>query len=56
VFEAYVEQARIPTLRPRQVIVVDNLLPHKGEGRKSCWRGVAVTFSICCPIRSIECC
>ena len=32
VFEAYVGQAHIPTLRPGQVIVVDNLLPHKGEG------------------------
>jgi transposase len=32
VFEASVEQARIPTLRPGQVVVVDNLLPHKGEG------------------------
>jgi transposase len=32
VFEAYVGQAQIPTLRPGQVVVVDNLLPHKGEG------------------------
>jgi hypothetical protein len=32
VFEAYVEQAWIPTLRPGQVVIVDNLLPHKGEG------------------------
>ena len=31
VFEAYVGQAQIPTLRPGQVVVVDNLLPHKGE-------------------------
>jgi transposase len=32
VFEVYVGQARIPTLRPRRVVVVDSLLPHKGEG------------------------
>jgi transposase len=31
VFEAFVGQAQIPTLRPRQVVVVDSLLPHKGE-------------------------
>ena len=31
VFEVYVGQARIPTLRPSQVVVVDSLLPHKGE-------------------------
>ena len=31
VYEVYVGQAQIPTLRPRQVVVVDSLLPHKGE-------------------------
>ena len=31
--EVYVGQAQIPTLRPGQVVVVNSLLPHKGERR-----------------------
>jgi transposase len=31
VFEAYVERVLAPTLRPGQVVVVDNLAAHKGE-------------------------
>jgi hypothetical protein len=31
VFEAYVEQVLVPTLRPGQVVVLDNLTAHKGE-------------------------
>jgi transposase len=31
VFEAYVERVLAPTLRPGQVVVVDNLSAHKGE-------------------------
>ena len=31
VFEAYVEQALAPALRPGQVVVLDNLNAHKGE-------------------------
>jgi transposase len=31
VFEAYVEQVLAPTLRSRQVVVMDNLSAHKGE-------------------------
>ena len=31
VFEAYVEKALVPTLRPGQVVVMDNLTAHKGE-------------------------
>ena len=31
VFEAYVEQALAPSLRRRQVVVMDNLTAHKGE-------------------------
>jgi transposase len=31
VFEAYVEQVLAPSLRPGQVVVVDNLGAHKGE-------------------------
>ncbi len=31
VFEAYVEQVLAPSLRPRQVVVLDNLGAHKGE-------------------------
>jgi hypothetical protein len=30
VFEAYVEKAPVPTLRPGQVVVMDNLTAHKG--------------------------
>jgi hypothetical protein len=55
VFEAYVEQAWIPTLRPGQVVIVDNLLPHKGEGgTHELLERWGLTFSICCPIRSIS--
>ena len=32
VFEAYVEKALAPTLRPEQVVVMDNLSAHKGAG------------------------
>ena len=32
VFEAYVEQVLAPTLRTGQVVVLDNLSAHKGEG------------------------
>jgi len=31
VFEAYVEQVLVPTLRSGQVVVMDNLSAHKGE-------------------------
>lgn len=31
VFEAYLEQAFLPYLRPGQVVVMDNLAAHKGE-------------------------
>ena len=31
VFEAYLEQVLVPSLRPGQVVVMDNLTAHKGE-------------------------
>ena len=31
VFEAYVEQVLVPSLRPGQVVILDNLGAHKGE-------------------------
>ena len=31
-FEAYVEQALAPSLRPGQVVVMDNLSAHRGDG------------------------
>ena len=31
VFEAYLEHVLAPTLRPGQVVVMDNLTAHKGE-------------------------
>jgi transposase len=30
-FEAYVEQILVPTLRPRDIVIMDNLNSHKGE-------------------------
>jgi transposase len=30
IFETYVEQVLVPTLRPGQVVVLDNLTAHKG--------------------------
>jgi transposase len=32
VFEAYVEEVLAPSLRPGQLVVMDNLTAHKGEG------------------------
>ena len=34
-FEAYVEQVLLPTLRPRDVVIMDNLTSHKGD---AVWR------------------
>lgn len=34
-FEAYVEQVLIPTLKPRDIVIMDNLNSHKGE---TAWR------------------
>lgn len=34
-FEAYVEQVLVPTLKPRDVVIMDNLNSHKG---KAVWR------------------
>lgn len=34
-FEAYVEQVLVPTLRPRDVVIMDNLNSHKGD---AVWR------------------
>ena len=31
VFEAYIEQALVPSLHPGQVVIMDNLSAHKGE-------------------------
>ena len=37
-FLAYVEQVLVPTLRPGQIVVMDNLPAHKVAGvRKSVW-------------------
>jgi transposase len=30
-FEAYVEQILVPTLRPRDIVIMDNLNSHKGD-------------------------
>lgn len=34
-FEAYVEQVLVPTLKPRDVVIMDNLNSHKGD---AVWR------------------
>jgi transposase len=39
VFEAYIERVLSPTLRPRQLVVVDNLSAHKGERVKELIEG-----------------
>ena len=31
VFRAYVSQVLVPTLRPRDIVVMDNLAPHKSD-------------------------
>jgi transposase len=38
-FEAYIEQVLAPTLRDGQVVVMDNLSSHKGEGVKGLIEG-----------------
>lgn len=30
-FEAYVEKVLVPTLKPRDVVIMDNLTSHKGD-------------------------
>lgn len=32
VFRAYVEQVLVPELRPRDIVIMDNLAPHKSAG------------------------
>src|SRR5829696_9207565 len=39
VFEAYVEQVLVPTLRPGQAVVLDNLTAHKGERVRELFEG-----------------
>jgi transposase len=31
IFRAYIEQVLVPTLRPGEVVVMDNLAPHKSQ-------------------------
>jgi hypothetical protein len=37
VFEAHVERALAPSLRPGQVVVMDNLSAHKGQRGYAGW-------------------
>ena len=38
-FQAYVEQALVPTLRPRDIVVMDNLGSHKSKAVRDAIRG-----------------
>lgn len=46
VFEAYVERVLAPTLRPGQVVVLDNLAAHKGEVGARAGRGAGLRSSL----------
>ncbi len=48
VFEAYVEQVLVPTLRPGQVVMLDNLTAHKGARVRELVEGLRdETASLC---------
>ena len=51
VFEACVEKALAPTLRPGQIVVMDNLSAHKGaRGSGSSSKSEAASWCTCRPI------
>jgi transposase len=48
VFETYLERVLVPSLRPGQVVVMDNLSSHKGSRvRELIQRSGAASFSTC---------
>ena len=48
-FLAYVEQVLVPTLRPGDIVVMDNLSAHKVEGVRAGDRGRGRKSSTCRP-------
>lgn len=56
IFEIYLERILAPSLRPGQIVVMDNLSSHKGEKVRKLIEGrgsEAVTFSTCRPTHPI---
>ena len=53
VFEAYVEKMLAPTLRPGQIVVMDNLSVHKGLVSRSSSKSRAANYCIRRPTRRI---
>jgi hypothetical protein len=51
VFEAYLEHVLAPSLRPDQVVMMDNLTSHKGAGLRNSSKGEAASCSTCHPTR-----
>jgi transposase len=55
VFEAYLERVLVPSLRPGQVVVMDNLTAHKGSRvSETSSRAEVASSSTCRPIRPIS--
>jgi hypothetical protein len=54
VFENYVERVLAPSLRPGQVVVMDNLSSHKGPRVRELVEGRAASFCTCPPTSPIS--
>src|SRR5262249_44678411 len=54
IFLAYVEQCLAPTLRRRDVVIMDNLPAHKVAGVTDAIEAVGARHSICHPIHLIS--
>jgi hypothetical protein len=50
-FRVYVEHVLLPTLRPRDVVIIDNLGSHKGKAIRAAIRSAVPRFSSCRPTR-----
>ena len=48
VFEAYLERVLVPTLRPGQVVLMDNLASHKGQKVRELIEGGGCEFCCTC--------
>jgi len=53
-FLAYVEQVLVPTLKPGDVVVLDNLSAHKVPGTRESIEAAGAKLSTCRPIHPIE--
>jgi len=47
-FDLYVETQLVPTLRPGDVVILDNLSSHKSPGAAKAMRDIGVWFLFCC--------